>query len=190
MKYIKHFQDEKRHFEREVAKWDETGNDIVVLAKYMCSIMIQMTDFTHGRGSLKTTTDFISAAERISESGEKMVKLVKQILEECPESSTKQDLLAYLQRIVLYRHQMKITSKVKADVQSISEELVVSNVSSSCDNEHNAFKSLLSFQLDSATSLIQSAKNLMNAVVLTVKACYVASTKYPSKGTVGVSFQT
>lgn len=34
------------------------------------------------------------------------------------------------------------------------------------------------FQLDSATSLIQAAKNLMNAVVLTVKASYVASTKY------------
>ena len=33
--------------------------------------------------------------------------------------------------------------------------------------------------LDSATSLIQAAKNLMNAVVLTVKSCYVASTKYP-----------
>lgn len=36
----------------------------------------------------------------------------------------------------------------------------------------------LLFQLDSATSLIQAAKNLMNAVVLTVKASYVASTKY------------
>ena len=33
-------------------------------------------------------------------------------------------------------------------------------------------------KLDSATSLIQAAKNLMNAVVLTVKASYVASTKY------------
>lgn len=32
-------------------------------------------------------------------------------------------------------------------------------------------------QLDSATSLIQAAKNLMNTVVLTVKAAYVASTK-------------
>ncbi|XP_045480783.1 catenin alpha-like [Harmonia axyridis] len=39
--------------------------------------------------------------------------------------------------------------------------------------------------LDSATSLIQAAKNLMNAVVLTVKASYVASTKYPRQtGTV------
>lgn len=43
-------------------------------------------------------------------------------------------------------------------------------------------------QLDSATSLIQAAKNLMNAVVLTVKASYVASTKYPRQGTVSVGF--
>ena len=37
-------------------------------------------------------------------------------------------------------------------------------------------------QLDSATSLIQAAKNLMNAVVLSVKASYVASTKYSRSG--------
>lgn len=36
--------------------------------------------------------------------------------------------------------------------------------------------------MDSATSLIQAAKNLMNAVVLTVKSSYVASTKYPRQG--------
>ena len=81
------------------------------------------------------------------------------IAEECPESTTKKDLLAYLQRIALYCHQLNITSKVKADVQNVSGELIVSG-------------------LDSATSLIQAAKNLMNAVVLTVKASYVASTKY------------
>ena len=43
-------------------------------------------------------------------------------------------------------------------------------------------------QLDSATSLIQAAKNLMNAVVLAVKASYVASTKY-SRSASGVSAQ-
>ena len=53
-----------------------------------------------------------------------------------------------------------IFPQVKADVQNVSGELIVSG-------------------LDSATSLIQAAKNLMNAVVLTVKSCYVASTKYP-----------
>lgn len=48
---------------------------------------------------------------------------------------------------------------------------------------------MISFQLDSATSLIQAAKNLMNAVVLTVKCSYVASTKYPRQGTIAVSIQ-
>ncbi|XP_036068546.1 catenin alpha-2 isoform X2 [Oryzias melastigma] len=77
----------------------------------------------------------------------------------CPDSACKQDLLAYLQRIALYCHQLNICSKVKAEVQNLGGELIVSG-------------------LDSATSLIQAAKNLMNAVVLTVKASYVASTKY------------
>lgn len=102
----------------------------------------------------------INAAKKISEAGTKLDKLARQIADQCPESSTKQDLLAYLQRIALYCHQLNITSKVKADVQNVSGELIVSG-------------------LDSATSLIQAAKNLMNAVVLTVKSCYVASTKYP-----------
>ena len=65
----------------------------------------------------------------------------------------------YLQRIALYCHQLNICSKVKAEVQNLGGELVVSGV-------------------DSAMSLIQAAKNLMNAVVQTVKASYVASTKY------------
>ncbi|KHJ46462.1 vinculin family protein [Trichuris suis] len=149
-------------FEREVAKWDETGNDIVVLAKYMCMIMLEMTDFTRGRGPLKNTMDVINAAKKISEAGSKLNALAKQIADECVESETKKDLLAYLQRITLYCHQLNITSKVKADVQQVGDELIAS-------------------ALESATSLIQSAKNLLNSVVLTVKSAYIASTKYPSK---------
>lgn len=82
-----------------------------------------------GRGPLKTTMDVINAAKKISEAGTKLDKLTRQIAEQCPESSTKKDLLAYLQRIALYCHQMNITSKVKADVQNISGELIVSGVS-------------------------------------------------------------
>ncbi|XP_044763130.1 catenin alpha [Coccinella septempunctata] len=160
LQQVEFFRSEKLKFDREVAKWDDAGNDIIVLAKHMCMIMMEMTDFTRGRGPLKTTMDVINAAKKISEAGTKLDKLTRQIAEQCPESSTKKDLLAYLQRIDLYCHQMNITSKVKADVQNISGELIVSG-------------------LDSATSLIQAAKNLMNAVVLTVKASYVASTKYP-----------
>lgn len=55
-------------------------------------------------------------------------------------------------------------AKVKAEVQNIAGELVVSG-------------------LDSATSLIQAAKNLMNAVVSTVKSSYVASTKFKNRQT-------
>lgn len=154
------FRTEKRKFDAEVSKWDDNGNDIIVLAKHMCMIMMEMTDFTRGRGPLQTTMAVIEAAKKISEAGTKLDKLARQIADQCPESSTKKDLLAYLQRIALYCHQLNITSKVKADVQNVSGELIVSG-------------------LDSATSLIQAAKNLMNAVVLTVKASYVASTKYP-----------
>ncbi|TRY67298.1 hypothetical protein TCAL_02266 [Tigriopus californicus] len=156
---VDEFKDEKRKFDLEVSKWDDNGNDVIVLAKHMCMIMMEMTDFTRGRGPLQTTMAVIDAAKRISEAGTKLDKLIRQILDMCPESSTKKDLIAYLHRIALYCHQLNITSKVKADVQNVSGELIVSG-------------------LDSATSLIQAAKNLMNAVVLTVKTSYVASTKY------------
>ncbi|KAF0300937.1 Catenin alpha [Amphibalanus amphitrite] len=158
---VEYFRTEKLKFDAEVAKWDDTGNDIIVIAKHMCMIMMEMTDFTRGRGPLKTTMDVINAAKKISEAGTHLDKMTRQIADQCPESSTKKDLIAYLQRIALYTHQLNITSKVKADVQNISGELIVSG-------------------LDSATSLIQAAKNLMNTVVVTVKASYVASTKYRS----------
>merc|ERR1719334_2206917 len=159
LQQVEVFKVEKRAFDREVSKWDDQGNEVIILAKHMCLIMMEMTDFTRGRGNLKTTMDVINAAKKISEAGTKLDKLARAIADQCPESSTKKDLIAYLQRIALYCHQLNITSKVKADVQNVSGELIVSG-------------------LDSATSLIQAAKNLMNAVVLTVKASYVASTKY------------
>ena len=94
--------------------------------------------------------------------------LARQIAGRCPDSVTKSDLLAYLGRITLYCHQLNITSKVKADVHNVSGELIVSG-------------------LDSAMSLIQAAKNLMNAVVLTVKASYVACRMYKQTRDTGLS---
>ncbi|CAH2276676.1 catenin alpha-1 [Pelobates cultripes] len=153
------FQEEKSKLDAEVSKWDDSGNDIIVLAKQMCMIMMEMTDFTRGKGPLKNTSDVISAAKKIAEAGSRMDKLGRTIADHCPDSSCKQDLVVYLERIALYCHQLNICSKVKAEVQNLGGELVVSGV-------------------DSAMSLIQAAKNLMNAVVQTVKASYVASTKY------------
>uniref|UniRef100_A0A8R1DYI7 Alpha-catenin n=1 Tax=Caenorhabditis japonica TaxID=281687 RepID=A0A8R1DYI7_CAEJA len=155
---IEIFKVTQTRFEREVAKWDETGNDIIQLANNMCKIMMNMTDFTRGCGPLKTTMDVIRAAQEISLNGSKLNALARQIGEESADSQTKKDLLAYLSQITLYCQQLNICSKVKADVTQIGNELVVS-------------------ALDSAMSLIQTARNLLTAVVHTVKAAYIASTK-------------
>ncbi|KAI4905150.1 hypothetical protein NFI96_006999, partial [Prochilodus magdalenae] len=147
-----------------------------------------------GKGPLKNSSDVINAAKKIAEAGSRMDKLARAVADQldrpegikigkmlreeggmgyCPDSACKQDLLAYLQRIALYCHQLNICSKVKAEVQNLGGELIVSG-------RYPAWNRTACnvLSLDSATSLIQAAKNLMNAVVLTVKASYVASTKY------------
>ncbi|XP_071419945.1 catenin alpha-3 isoform X3 [Pithys albifrons albifrons] len=152
------FKKVKSKLDAEIEIWDDTSNDIIVLAKRMCVIMMEMTDFTRGRGPLKHTCDVINAAKLISESGSRMDVLARLIADQCPDQSCKQDLLAYLEQIKLYSHQLKICSQVKAEIQNLGGELIMS-------------------ALDSVTSLIQAAKNLMNAVVQTVKMSYIASTK-------------
>uniref|UniRef100_U3KEL6 Catenin alpha 3 n=2 Tax=Ficedula albicollis TaxID=59894 RepID=U3KEL6_FICAL len=152
------FKKVKSKLDAEIEIWDDTSNDIIVLAKRMCVIMMEMTDFTRGRGPLKHTCDVINAAKMISESGSRMDVLARLIAEQCPDQSCKQDLLAYLEQIKLYSHQLKICSQVKAEIQNLGGELIMS-------------------ALDSVTSLIQAAKNLMNSVVQTVKMSYIASTK-------------
>uniref|UniRef100_A0A670IVG5 Catenin alpha 3 n=1 Tax=Podarcis muralis TaxID=64176 RepID=A0A670IVG5_PODMU len=152
------FKKVKSRLDAEIEIWDDTSNDIIVLAKRMCVIMMEMTDFTRGRGPLKNTSDVINAAKMISESGSRMDMLARIISNQCQDPSCKQDLLAYLEQIKLYSHQLKICSQVKAEIQNLGGELIMS-------------------ALDSVTSLIQAAKNLMNAVVQTVKMSYIASTK-------------
>jgi catenin alpha len=60
------FQITQRKFEYEVGKWDESSNDIIALAKHMCQIMMNMMDFTKGRGPYKTTMDIIKASQEIA----------------------------------------------------------------------------------------------------------------------------
>uniref|UniRef100_A0A673IE68 Catenin alpha-2 n=1 Tax=Sinocyclocheilus rhinocerous TaxID=307959 RepID=A0A673IE68_9TELE len=126
---VESFRQEKSKLDAEVAKWDDNGNDIIVLAKQMCMIMMEMTDFTRGKGPLKNSSDVINAAKKIAEAGSRMDKLARAVADQVR-------IPPFFPHLCLYE------------------------------------------DLDSATSLIQAAKNLMNAVVLTVKASYVASTKY------------
>ncbi|TPP65198.1 Catenin alpha-3 [Fasciola gigantica] len=149
------FLEEKKRFMREVVKWDDSANEIIVLAKKMCIIMMEMTDFTRGRGPLNSTMEVIQAAQRISECGQRLDQLCRDIANLCPDSASRRDLLAYLQRVTLHCHQLNITSRVKAGVQAARSEVV-----------------------ENSAALIQAARNLMTAVVLTVKQSFIASTKY------------
>nr|XP_014348309.1 PREDICTED: catenin alpha-3-like isoform X2 [Latimeria chalumnae] len=120
------FKKVKSKLDAEIEIWDDTSNDIIVLAKKMCMIMMEMTDFTRGKGPLKNTSDVINAAKMISEAGSRMDKLARQIANLCPDPSCKQDLLAYLEQIKLYSHQLKICSQVKAEIQNLGGELIMS----------------------------------------------------------------
>ncbi|XP_028641723.1 catenin alpha-3 [Grammomys surdaster] len=126
------FKKVKSKLDAEIEIWDDTSNDIIVLAKKMCMIMMEMTDFTRGKGPLKHTTDVIYAAKMISESGSRMDVLARQIANQCPDPPCKQDLLAYLEQIKFYSHQLKICSQVKAEIQNLGGELIVSAVSTAC----------------------------------------------------------
>ena len=68
-------------------------------------------------------------AGKISECGNQLNNVASQIASQCPNSAHKSDLEKYMERITLYCHQLKITSRVKADVQSVSGEIIVSGVS-------------------------------------------------------------
>lgn len=114
------FIKEKTNFDREVLKWDDKSNDIIVLAKQMCVIMMNMTDFMQGKGSFKTTLDVINAAKQISSLGTSLEKLVKELANECPESPTKKELLSYLNQIPLFCNQLNIASKVKENIIDVS----------------------------------------------------------------------
>ena len=76
------FRIEKEELDKEISKWDDSGNDIIVLAKQMCMIMMEMTDFTRGRGPLKNTMHVINAAKKISEAGHSLDTLCKDIANE------------------------------------------------------------------------------------------------------------
>uniref|UniRef100_A0A2K5J6Q7 Catenin alpha 1 n=1 Tax=Colobus angolensis palliatus TaxID=336983 RepID=A0A2K5J6Q7_COLAP len=84
------FQEEKSKLDAEVSKWDDSANDIIVLAKQMCTIMTEMTDLTRGKGPLKNTLDVITAAKKIAEAGSRMDKLGRTIANYCPDLACKQ----------------------------------------------------------------------------------------------------
>ena len=154
---------DRQRLMKEVDRWDEQGNEIIVLAKKMCVIMMDLSHFTRGTGPLETRRDVINAADQIAKQGKEMTELVHRVLQKCPQSHTRSDLVAYIHKIALYSHQLKVTAKVQGEVQVTGEEEAWTQMGD-----------------ETAKSLIETARNLMSAVMLTVRACYVASTKHRS----------
>lgn len=121
------FRKEKSNFVREVLKWDDKSNDIVVLSKQMCVLMMDMTNFTRGKGPFKSIPDIINAAKKISELGARLEKLCRDLADECPESQSKKELIGHLNLIPLFCNQLNIGSKVQENI--IDVNIVVSFVS-------------------------------------------------------------
>ncbi len=115
-KQLNSFRQEKNNFDREVLKWDDRSNDIIVLSKEMCVIMMDMTNFTRKRGPFKNTNDILNAARKISVIGSKLEKLCRELADECPESQSKRELINYLNLLPLFCNQLNIGVKVKENI--------------------------------------------------------------------------
>uniref|UniRef100_A0A2K6G6R8 Catenin alpha 3 n=1 Tax=Propithecus coquereli TaxID=379532 RepID=A0A2K6G6R8_PROCO len=64
------FKKVKSKLDAEIEIWDDTSNDIIVLAKKMCMIMMEMTDFT-----LDSVTSLIQAAKNLMNAVVQTVKM-------------------------------------------------------------------------------------------------------------------
>ncbi|XP_062500485.1 catenin alpha-like [Corticium candelabrum] len=167
---IQALKEEKQQLETEVEKWNDNTNELIVLAKDMGMMLVEMSDFTRGAGPLKSTMELIATAKEIADTASACDSLVSSIADQCPDMQSKNELLASLERINFYSHQINITSKVKEDIATLTGD-------SSQASEN-------------AITLITTAKNLMNAVVATVKSAYVAWAKISKSAGSGQSTST
>ena len=139
--------------ETAVNKWDETENDVIFLAKEMCVMMMDMSDFTKGEGPIHRPQELIETANKLAYSSHQLESLITTIIESCHDENIVRDLQAYLSEAKLYAHQIKMTSKVYSDVSSV------------CLNTN------------SMSSIVISSKNLLDTVVKLVMSSYIACSK-------------
>lgn len=97
-------------------KWDDQSNEIVVLAKQIAVIMMDMVKFTRGVGPYKSTLDIINAAKCINEIGLKLEKLCRKLASECPESQSKKELIGHLNALPLFCNQLSIGCRVQENI--------------------------------------------------------------------------
>jgi len=69
-------------------------------------------------------TDVTFTSKDIARAGEYICSIALTICSQCPDDKSKRDLLAYVDRMKLYCHQLKITSSVRADSAIQTVELL------------------------------------------------------------------
>ena len=139
--------------ETTVNKWDETENDVIFLAKEMCVMMMDISDFTKGEGLIHRPQELIETASKLADSSHQLESLITAIIENCHDENIVRDLQAYLPKAELYSHQIKMTSKVYSDVSSVR------------------------LNTDNMSSIVISSKNLMDTVVKLVVTSYIACSR-------------
>ena len=118
--------------------------------------MTQMTQYQRGEGPLKTNKDVIKAATKLSMYGNQLREAAEPIVSECTDKILSDQLQDNLAKIEPLQHQLKVLARVKQEVEQVAGDLVVSG-------------------LESVTSLIQNAKNLLLAVLETVRSAHTCS---------------
>ena len=68
--------------------------------------------------------DVIVTAKDIVRAAVILDGLARAIADSCPDDQCRKDILAYLDRIRLYSHQLNITANVKADLQTSTRDAV------------------------------------------------------------------
>ena len=106
-------------------------------------------------------SDVIRAAAKLSHYGKKLSGLAVPIATECTDKRLSQQLMDHVSKIDPLQHQLKVLARVKQEVEQVAGELVVSG-------------------LDSVTSLIQNARNLLVAVLETVRSAHTCSIRMES----------
>ena len=147
------FQVQQERLESTVAKWDETENDVIFLAKDMCVMMMDISDFTKGEGPVHSPNDLIEIASELARSSQHLGELIGRVIELSRDSKSNTDLQAYLSELKLYAHQIKMMSKVYMDLTQVR------------------------LNTDGISSIVISSKNLLNTVVKLVMASYIACNK-------------
>jgi catenin alpha len=70
-------KEEKQQLESEVDKWGDNTSDLIVVAKDMGMMLVEMSDFTRGAGPLKSTMELIATAKEIADAASAFDKLVR-----------------------------------------------------------------------------------------------------------------